>query len=232
MDNFIAAAQPQALATIDADTTRIATGTDQLIARSSAFNCVDRAAFHEGADALREIKRIEKQLEERRTKVTGPLNEALRQINAWFRGPVEKLKRAESNYKQRMGAFEQLEREREREANAKAEREAREQREELERRAKSAADKGQAEKAHDLSSRAADVVPRKADIIPPKAAGMGFGEAWEWEMVDAALIPREYLTIDNQKIGLLVRALKNKEQAERQIPGIRVFSKPKVSVRA
>ena len=48
---------------------------------------------------------------------------------------------------------------------------------------------------------------------------------------DASLLPREYLTPDLAKIRLMVKALKNKEHAERQIPGITVTSRAAVSVR-
>lgn len=48
---------------------------------------------------------------------------------------------------------------------------------------------------------------------------VGFTEHWSFEIVDEALIPREYLSIDTTKIGQVVRAMK----ADTNIPGIKVI---------
>lgn len=215
------------LATIDPESRALAGRCDAIIGGSEAYRCADRPAFSLGAAALREIMDLKKSFEERRTSVTGPLNEALRQINAWFKGPMQKLTFAEQTYKNKMAAFELAENERIRAEKVAAEKNAREEREELERRALRAVEKGDVEKGETLLARAADVVPQAPPTAPIRAAGMSFGEAWEFEITDKTLLPREYLQPDTVKIGQYVRAMK----ADAKIPGVRIFVRPKVSAR-
>jgi hypothetical protein len=53
----------------------------------------------------------------------------------------------------------------------------------------------------------------------PKAAGVAFTPQWGFEITDAALIPREYLMVDEKKIGAVVRAMK----AQTNIPGVKAI---------
>jgi hypothetical protein len=213
---------------IDSQTTALASRCDSFVYASEGYECNHREAFVLGAERLREIKTMQKTLEERRTSITVPLNEALRTLNAWFKGPQQKLGMAEQTYKNKMATFEAAERERIRREEEAAERRARAEREELERRALAAIEKGQEEKAETLLARASEVVPQPPETAPLKAAGMGFGEMWEFTIIDAALLPREYLQPDMVKIGQYVRAMK----ADAKIPGVRTHCRPKVSARA
>lgn len=233
MESFRTPAEPvQTLATIDASTHQLAGRTANILSIAEGFNCVDRDAFVHGSERLREIKEMQKTFEARRTSVTGPLNTALRNINDWFRNPVAALTKAEAAYKYKLAAFQQKERDEVERQRRENERKAREEQEELDRRAKAAAAKGNTEKAQALQARADSVVPAAPDLAPVKAAGMSFGETWEFTVTDAQKIPREFLSIDLAKIGNYVRAIKNKEVAEKTCPGIEVRSVPKVSARA
>jgi hypothetical protein len=216
---------------VDAETQALARRTPDIVSIAHAFNVTSREEFLEGAKRLRNVKDLWDRLEEKRTSVTAPLNNAMRIFNGWFRTPLDQLKYAENVYKTKMGEFERAEQERERKARAEAERKVREEREELERRAEAARAKGNEEKAAALEHRATSVVAEVPDIIAPKAKGMGFGSDWTFEVTDASKLPREYLAPDLPKIRLMVKALKNKEHAERQIPGITVTEVPRVSVR-
>lgn len=64
-------------------------------------------------------------------------------------------------------------------------------------------------------------------VLPPKptAAGVSFREDWDFEVVEAGMVPREYLSVDLVKIRGVVRAMKGATT----IPGIRVFSKKVVA---
>lgn len=62
----------------------------------------------------------------------------------------------------------------------------------------------------------------------PKVAGVSMVEAWDFEVVNAALLPREYLVPDLAKIRGVVKALKGGAR----IPGVRVFRADQVRVRA
>jgi hypothetical protein len=69
---------------------------------------------------------------------------------------------------------------------------------------------------------AAPEIPDKLDTI-----GLTVRENWTFSIVDAALIPREYLIPDEKKIGRIVRATKG----EANIPGVRVYAEKGIATR-
>ena len=62
----------------------------------------------------------------------------------------------------------------------------------------------------------------------PKVDGQAARTNWKFEIVDASLLPREYLMPDERAIGAIVRARKGAVN----IAGVRVFSDTKVTVKA
>jgi len=206
-------AQSQPLATIDASTQQLAESAQSAVILAKGFKIVERSGFTIAAERLRSIKAVQKQLEEKRTSVTGPLNEALRSINGWFKSPMQYLADAELIYKREMATFSAEEERIARVEAAKAAEKARLEQEELQRRAAKAAEAGKAEKAAELEARAADVVPEKPAFVPAKAKGIGISERWTFHVVDPAKVPREFLVVDEAKIGQLVRAMKGGAQA-------------------
>jgi len=54
---------------------------------------------------LRSVKALQKQVEETRTSITGPLNQALQAVNALFRQPAEYLQQAERTLKTCIGNY-------------------------------------------------------------------------------------------------------------------------------
>jgi hypothetical protein len=103
-------------------------------------------------DDLRQIKALQKQVEERRTSITGPLNQAVKAVNDLFRAPKEYLETAEKVLKRVMLTYtEEQERKREEERRA-AEAAARAERERL--AAIEAEQQRQAEEAAAASRRA------------------------------------------------------------------------------
>lgn len=68
-------------------------------------------------------------------------------------------------------------------------------------------------------------------IIPkqvPKAAGVTASKIWKFRITNEADIPREYLMVDETKIGQIVRALKDKTN----IPGIQAYGEDGARFRA
>lgn len=53
----------------------------------------------------------------------------------------------------------------------------------------------------------------------PKINGLTLTTTWKWRVIDANIIPREYLKIDEAKINSVVKALKDNAN----IPGIEVY---------
>lgn len=125
---------------------------------------------------------------------------------------------------------------------AKAEEEARKLREQAE----SAAAQGDAARAAKLESKAEsriEAAAEKAEQLKMEAAittapivnvpltiakGISAREEWDFEIVDANAVPREYLMIDEKVIRAMVKARKG----QTKIPGVRVFSRKNLAARA
>jgi hypothetical protein len=95
-----------------------------------------------------------------------------------------------------------------REEQARLEEAARKEREKLQRQAEAAAAKGREERAAVLEATAAAVVAPIAQAAAPKVAGVSFRSIWRAEVVDASLVPREYLMVDQAKLDKVAAALK------------------------
>lgn len=72
-----------------------------------------------------------------------------------------------------------------------------------------------------------------APVVPvaptaPKVEGVSYRSTWKHQVVNAALVPREYLVIDEQKIAAVVRATKG----TLQIPGVRIYEEQTAVVRS
>lgn len=129
---------------------------------------------------------------------------------------------------------------------AEAERKAREKAEAERQAAEAAAAAGRHEEAAKLAAKAAAIEERaasKADALQlraatvvapvvqseaPKVAGTSTREDWRFEITDPSAVPREYLLVDEAKLGRIVRALK----ADATIPGVRVYSVRVLAARA
>jgi len=125
-----------------------------------------------------------------------------------------------------MGAFtaeqQRIAREQEAKLRAEAEEKARREQERLQKRAEAAAVKGQEEKAAQLEAQAATIVPAVVTITPnvPKVEGLKEArDVWKCEVLDASLVPRDYLMPDLTKISGVVRATKGTVP----IPGVRIW---------
>ena len=101
------------------------------------------------------------------------------------------------------------------EAEAKANREAEEERKRLLEVAKDLKDK---ELIKEIKAMPLEPDPVVIEKQTPKVEGLSYRENWWFKITDATKIPREYLCVDEVKIGKIVRALKQ----EANIPGVEV----------
>jgi len=89
--------------------------------------------------------------------------------------------------------------------------------------------RGQVARAEAVLERAI-TAPAPAVVLPdstPKVAGISQRQVWKWRVVDEALVPRDYLKLDDTRIGGVVRAMKS----TCAIPGIEVYAEMDESVR-
>lgn len=84
---------------------------------------------------------------------------------------------------------------------------------------------GQKEEADAIISAPVQAAPVVVPKSIPKVAGVAMVKQWKFRVVDAAKVPRQYLMVDEQKIGAVVRALKD----QTNIPGVEVYSVDSIS---
>lgn len=184
--------------------------------------------YEAGAEDLKRVKAAQQKLEDARTSITGPMNAALKAVNNFFRKPAERLASIETTVKRELAKFATAQEARQREEQRQADAAARKERERLEAQAQRATESGRVEKAAALEHRAATVVAPVINRAPPKVTGVRMTEVWKFEVTDPALVPREYLSVDESKIRKVVSALK----AGANIPGVRVYPDKQVAAGA
>jgi len=105
----------------------------------------------------------------------------------------------------------------------------REQKETAIREAQALQASGDSEGAEQVISQAA-ASPAPAVVIPsmvPKVTGKSSRTIWRYRVVNPELVPKEYMMVDEIKLGQIVRALKGSTR----IPGIQVYEESVVSLR-
>jgi hypothetical protein len=179
-----------------------------LQAFAASYAVTTPAQYEAGAEDLKRVKAAQKKLEETRTSITGPMNEALKKVNAFFKKPAEALDTIERKIKGALGSFYEEQQRKAREEQVRADEAARKERARIGAQARKAAESGKTEKAAQLDQRAAAVVAPVITREAPKVAGLQMREVWEFTIVDASKIPAAFLMPDEKKIGQLVRNLK------------------------
>lgn len=116
------------------------------------------------SDDLKHIKALQKEVEEKRTSITGPLNQAVKAVNDLFRAPKEYLDKAEATLKRAMVAYTTEQERLAAEARRQAEEAARAERERL-----AAIEREQAEAAR-LAQQEAEAAAAAGDAEAAAAA--------------------------------------------------------------
>lgn len=197
-------------------------------ARGMAKSIHDPATLGAAAKFMLAAKERAKRIVER---FKGPKADARKAWQNWCdleSELIEPYERIEKEIlKPAMARYQEAEDRRIREEEARRRREA--EKEEEERRLKEAqelAENGQKE----LADAVLDAPVVVAPVVLPRAEapeGISYRDVWRFEIVDANKIPRDYLMVDDKKIGAVVRAMKG----ETRIDGVRVYSEKVVAGR-
>ncbi|WP_284459711.1 hypothetical protein [Cupriavidus campinensis] len=184
----------------DASDAVVLAGKAQRMLTSAQSFVIDSPTMYELAAAdLQKVKGLSKDVEEKRTAITGPLNQAVKAVNDLFRAPKEYLASAETALKGAMLTYDREQQRKAEEARREAERVAREERQRIEAEARETARRAQ-EEADRIAKEAADAAAAgdaaKAAELQQQAsdtaaAGAAQAEtiAMEAEMVTAAPMP-------------------------------------------
>jgi colicin import membrane protein len=80
----------------------LANKAQQALTSASDFVIDSTTMFELASDDLKQVKTLQKEVEEKRTSITGPLNQAVKAVNDLFRGPKDYLDKAEATLKRAM----------------------------------------------------------------------------------------------------------------------------------
>lgn len=80
----------------------LATKAQNALTSASDFVIDSHTMFELASDDLKQVKALQKEVEEKRTGITGPLNQAVKAVNDLFRSPKEYLDKAEATLKRAM----------------------------------------------------------------------------------------------------------------------------------
>lgn len=200
-----------------------------LLEAAKSFNVATVEQYEAGADELKQIKAAQKNLEDLRTGMTGPLNASLKKINDFFRAPTERLREAEHLIKRALIGFTAEQEKKRREAQAKLDAEARKEREKIAAQAAKAAAAGKAERAEMLQRKSASVVAPIIAPPAPQAAGISERTVWHGECTDLMALVKA-IAAGTAPLSLVLPNAKVISQQARSLradfiaPGVRVWS--------
>lgn len=211
-----------AVVAIQPEVGKLTTFAQALVIRSTE-------GYQHAATYLKTIKSMLGKIEEARTRVTKPLLEAQREVNAQAKDASAPLVAAEAQIKRAMVTYNDEQERARREAQRKADEEARQRQEKLQAQAAKAVAAGKVEKAAELEERAATVVAPVIQVEVPKVTGISTRETWHAECVDLkALVkavaegraPLSLVMANDKVLGAQARSLK----ADFVCDGVRVWS--------
>lgn len=151
---------------------------------------------------LGRIKEMQKQIEDKRTSITKPLNTALKEANKLFKALSEPLDWADSIIRDKIINF-----------HRKREEQAEKQKQRLLEKAEETKDD---EKANELIE--------KAETLTPNVGETTVAKRWTYKVVDLFKVPHKYLVIDSAKVRDAIR------DGVREIPGLEIYQEESVRV--
>lgn len=184
------------------------TGAQELLVMAASLPVDTEDDLGFAAEVLADVKGRAKRLDETRKRATGPMREAIKEVDGWF-APVKKaLAVVEAEVKARVSLGRQrLDEERARTAAAAAQ---------------------VAREAGTVEEAVAALAVAVEEGAPVRVAGVSFREAWELEVYDEAALPREYLVPDWQRL----RALARERKGDLDVPGCRAVRRDVVASRS
>ena len=167
-------------------------------------------------DDLALISKLKKAMETKRKSLLDPLkaqSDAIRETYTFLMAPVLE---AGEIYREKMLAY-----------NAEQDRIRKEQ-EEINRKRQEAAEqemrlKGELSESVGL----VEVMPEASKKVSTELGSSGQRDNWKWQVEDFALLPDEYKVVD----GSMLTAVAKKHHDQKQVPGVRFYNKPIITVR-
>lgn len=217
--------------------------SENWLAIAETFEITSSDIALNAGDSLKKIKFLAKELEQKRTAITKPINQALREINALFKPAKDWLSQAERLMKTKLLSY-QAEQERiAQEAQRKIDEEARKERMRLEKAAALAAQAGMDDRAEELREEVEAQV-EEAQTAPavqsaaPKIEGVVTRKTWKADVTDKSLFIQHVaskrpdlialIQINQSALNAQARSLKG----SLDLPGIRVYEEKNIAARS
>jgi hypothetical protein len=183
------------------------TPAQQILESVKKFQIVDDASYREACEILKQVKVWEKELTEKKEGVTKPLNAALNVLRGWFKPTLDVLTTAEMDLKRNIASY----------------------------AAKVAAQNEAAMQAMAEAARSKDMpgvsVAVSSIIAQPKVAGVSTRKVLKWRVLDAMQVPRDYLSIDPDKVEAAVKVSAGTATPIPEIPGIEFYEETLIAAR-
>ncbi len=190
--------------TLKAELVTEASEAKEALTEVTAFEITDNESMTFAADVLAETKGNHKRLDDKRKEITQPINAALKATNLLFKPALDFYKMCESAIKMKML-----------QANTRAQQAAQ--------AALQAA--GEAAAEGDTEAITTEIAKHDDAVNLPAADGVQYRTTWKFNIIDATLIPREFLTPD---LKLIEGHIRHKKSAT-VIPGIEVYEDQSVA---
>jgi hypothetical protein len=168
-------------------------------------------------DDLAIIAKCKKAMLKRKTEILAPFKATVDQVSQAFADLMAPIEEADRVTREKVGDFRN-------EQNRKIAEAARIEAEKLRLAKEEATLNGTGEITVPLGT--AQAPPPAPDRVRTGQGTQGFQKVYKWEVVDKALVPLEYLTVDAAKVGAVVKASKGTIS----IPGIRTWEDETVRV--
>jgi hypothetical protein len=197
----------------------LAGGTLNLLTRAREIDIVDDASDMEAKQFLVQVTTARKRWDELRHWFVDPQNAYIKAINNLFKAQAAPVDEAESILRGKVSAY------------FRAKQDAARKEQERLRKLAEARNARQAAKAEANGTEPPPAIfPLPTVAVPEKTTHTESGSVtlrkrWTFEIVDPAQVPDEYKTVDERKIGAVVKA------GIRNIPGVYIFEKEELAVR-
>lgn len=186
----------------------------------------DNPSYERAAAFLLDIKALQKEINATFDPITKKAHEAWKESLNQKKKVEEPLNQAEAIIKPQIAAYIDEQERKRREEEARLQAEANRRDEEARIAEATALEKaGNDEAAAAVLSAPSFTPPVTAPKLVPKIQGISAKQIWKWRITNASAIPREYLCVDEVKIGKIVMALKGAAN----IPGIQVYAETNIA---
>jgi hypothetical protein len=182
-----------------------------IVEQAKSLEILTAEHFEDASRFLKSVKTAQKVASEFFAPMKKKAHDAWKAIKAKENETLAPLSEAEAMLKRKMLSYnreqEAIRREEQRKLQAKADADARKERERLE---KLAASRKTPEKQEEYREAAAAIVAPVVEVAPvvPKVKGQTIRKTWKAEVVDVALVPREYMVVNQKALDAIARSTK------------------------